>query len=54
LSADATICHRYKTRLPKVLAKGRAVTAKVLFEGRRACGVAYYHGDKLKQARARR
>lgn len=31
-----------------------AVSAKVLLEGRRARGVAYYQGSELKQARARR
>jgi choline dehydrogenase len=31
-----------------------AVTAKVNFEGRRATGVSYYHGNELKQIRARR
>ena len=32
----------------------RAVTARVLFDGRRATGVAYYQGGELKQVRARR
>jgi choline dehydrogenase-like flavoprotein len=31
-----------------------AVSAKVLFEGRRACGVSYYQGEQLKEVRARR
>jgi len=39
---------------PNLTVLTRAVTAKVLFEGRRACGVAYYQGGELKQVRARR
>jgi len=31
-----------------------AVAARILFEGRRACGVAYYRGNHLGQVRARR
>jgi choline dehydrogenase len=31
-----------------------AVSAKVVLEGRRACGVSYYQGGELKQVRARR
>ena len=31
-----------------------AVSAKVIVEGRRACGVSYYQGNQLKEVRARR
>jgi choline dehydrogenase len=39
---------------PNLTVITRAVTAKVLFEGRRAAGVAYYQAGELKQVRARR
>lgn len=31
-----------------------AVAARVMFEGRRAVGAAYYHGDEIREVRARR
>ncbi|MGO9418618.1 GMC family oxidoreductase [Roseiarcus sp.] len=39
---------------PNLQVLTRATSAKVLFEGRRACGVAYYQGSELREARARR
>lgn len=39
---------------PNLTVLTKAVTAKVLFEGRRAIGVAYYQAGELKQVRARR
>ena len=39
---------------PNLRVLTEAVSAKVLFEGRRACGVSYYQGNQLKAARARR
>jgi len=39
---------------PNLRVLTRATSAKVLFDGRRACGVAYYQGSELKEVRARR
>jgi choline dehydrogenase len=39
---------------PNLHVKIHAVTAKVNFDGRRATGVSYYHGNELKQVHARR
>jgi choline dehydrogenase-like flavoprotein len=39
---------------PNLQVMTHATSAKILFDGRRACGVAYYQGGELKEARARR
>ena len=39
---------------PNLTVKTHAVTSRILLEGKRACGVAYYEGNTLKEIRARR
>jgi len=39
---------------PNLQVLTNAVSAKVIVEGRRACGVSYYQGNQLKEVRARR
>jgi len=43
----------YRSR-PNLQVLTRAVSAKIILEGRRACGVSYYHDNQLKEVRARR
>ena len=39
---------------PNLRVLTHAIAAKVLFEGRRACGISYHQGSELKEVRARR